>query len=38
MNDLIQEHDYVYMPQAPYQVIRINIWIMPLCEITDFCR
>lgn len=21
MNDLIQEHDYVYMPQAPYQVI-----------------
>ena len=21
MNDLIEEHDYVYMPQAPYQVI-----------------
>ena len=39
MNDLIQEHDYVYMPQAPYQVISNKIY--GLCyyaKITDFCR
>ena len=39
MNDLIQEHDYVYMPQAPYQVISNKYMDYDhYAKITDFCR